>query len=594
MPIVANGTAQAVILVPANASKSLRDCGVLLAKYVKASSGAEIPVRISDRARFDKGIKIHVGRTPYARRLMVPMDRVGQGDGFVITFPDEKNVVIAGYTDLGVEFGVYEFLERYVGVRWLLPGQAGEHVPMRESIEIPRKDVCEEPAFISRKLSGLKGQAQSAWARRNRMHGCIEFHHNLFELFPPHEYGKAHPEFFPTIGGTRCETPKDRKRGWQPCFTAPGIVEEAVSNICSHLSRYPEEKSYSLGVNDSGGHCECSRCLAKDSGQLNFLGYRDLSDRYFGWANAVVEGVLKEYPDKWFGCLAYSEVAAPPSGVSVNGRIIPYMTYDRMKWIDKDIERNSKKITERWAAKASQLGWYDYIYGTPYLLPRVYFHKMAEYYKYARAHGVRAVYAEAYPNWGEGPKLYVTLKLLWNPSRDVDTLLKEWYVCAVGEEGASDLAAYYDHWERFWTQRVLASDWFTREGQILGFNDPGYLEKVTFDDISKSRILLERVVAKTRTKKQRSRALLLLRAFEYYEASALSYLGLVEGRREPGKGEEYYENMNKKRYRLVDEFEKDSVLIHPLRFDKRCRKLNWGNEVPIGQSGGENRSQSNT
>ena len=46
------------------------------------------------------------------------------------------------------------------------------------------------------------------------------------------------------------------------------------------------------------------------------------------------------------------------------------------------------------------------------------------------------------------------------------------------------------------------------------------------------------MIAKTKTKEQLARAELFLRAFEYYEASAVSYLGLV-------KNEEYYKNMNK-------------------------------------------------
>ncbi len=201
---------------------------------------------------------------------------------------------------------------------------------------------------------------------------------------------------------------------------------------------------------------------------------------------------------------------------------------------------------------------------------------MADYYKYGYAHGVRAMYAEAYPNWGEGPKLYITLKLQWNPNLDVDALLKDWYVCAVGKDGAPDLVAYYDHWEGFWTERVVKSKWFTMGGQYLRFYNPTYLDIVTYDDISKSRKLLESVVAKTKTKKQRARSELLLRAFEYYEASVVSYLGLVKNMRENGKNKEYYENINRKRYQLVDAFEKDPVLRHPLRFDERYEKLNWG------------------
>jgi len=157
-------------------------------------------------------------------------------------------------------------------------------------------------------MSGLRGKEQIDWARRNRMHSSVSFHHNLIRLFPPEKYTKTHPQFFPLRDGKRYLPPTNQTHAWQPCFSADGIVEEAVKNINNYFFENPEETYYSLGVNDGGGYCECERCNLKDSGKKNFLGFPDFSDRYYTWANAVVEGVLKKYPDKWFGTLAYSEV----------------------------------------------------------------------------------------------------------------------------------------------------------------------------------------------------------------------------------------------------------------------------------------------
>jgi hypothetical protein len=133
------------------------------------------------------------------------------------------------------------------------------------------------------------------------------------------------------------------------------------------------------------------------------------------------------------------------------------------------------------------------------------------------------MYAEAYPNWGEGPKLYVSLKLQWDPNQDVDQLLSDWYLRAVGPKAADDLAAYFSRWEDFWTRRILDSQWFTKGGQYLRFNHPGYLADVTDEDLSTSRELLDRVLRNTETPQQKARAELLMLAFEYYEASALAY-----------------------------------------------------------------------
>jgi len=560
---------KAIIVLPSSPTGKALHTAELLADYIRESTSVRVPViPEGDLTEQDNRTRIWIGQSNYVSKQKIKFSKTS-ADGFVITFPDVRNIIIAGTSDWGAEFGACEFLERFLGVRWLLPGPFGEYVPKHDVIKFTPREINEAPAFLSRELDGLRGgEMQWKWARRNRMHAQIKFHHNLFNLFPVEKYKDTHPEFYPVWEGRRY-IPSGGDGGWNPCFSAPGIIDEAILNICEFFEKNPEATSYSLGINDGRVMCQCDKCMARVGGKKNFIDRPDYSDIYYEWANKVAEGVLKKYPDKWFGCLAYHEVAEPPATFKVHSRIIPFITYDRMKWIDPVVEKQGKNLTERWVKQASQIGWYDYLYGTPYLVPRVYFHKMAEYYRYAQQVGVRDMYAEAYPNWGEGPKLYVALKLQWDPSVDVDMLLKDWYVAAVGSKAAGSLAQYYELWEDFWTNRVKSSKWFTPSGLILAFKKPDYLDLVTYEDVQKSRQLLENVVAKTETPEQRERANLILRAFEYYEASVFAYLGLVKNIRQPGKDRKYYEEYEKKRLLLVNEFEKDPVLIHSVRFDEK-------------------------
>ena len=600
--LVSNGQARAVVVVPAGADEQTKDAAALLVRYVKESSSAALGILDEAAARAERQlVQIHVGQTAYVEGLGLGLDKLDR-DGFVIRGVDDRHIVIAGPTPYGTEFGVYEFLERYVGVRWLMPGEDGDDVPAHQILAVPVEEVRQEPAFFSRLFSGLRGGAQTTWAKRNRWHGRVSFHHHLIRLFPPETYTKTHPHFFPIIKSRkkgpghqddgRFLPPTNSTHAWQPCFTADGIVDEAVKNICRHFDEHPDVPSYSLGVNDSGGHCECAKCQAKDPGGDNFLGRRDVSDRYFEWCNKVVERVLEKHPDKFFGCLAYSEIAQPPSRVKVHPRIIPYMTYDRMKWVDPELRAEGEEMTKRWQQMCPTVGWYDYIYGSAYCVPRVWFHHMAEYYRFGHAHGVRALYAEAYPNWGEGPKLYVSLKLQWNPQLDVDELLRDWYVRTVGEDAAGDLAAYYSHWEDFWTRRILESKWFTKRGQYLRFNNPSYLGEVTEEEIAKCRGLLEHVVQKARTPKQKARAKLLLRAFEYYEASAIAYAAQrvqaaqairteSDALRVLDQAERYVRMAHKRKRLVLEEFPKDPVLRHGLGWDRLplVRGENWASNL---------------
>jgi hypothetical protein len=564
--IVQDGAPMACVVVPEEAHDRITRAARELVDCVREASGAELQIVTEPVA----GIAaIHIGETPYVRSLNLAIDHDGL-DAYTIRFPAAGTVVILGNAPSGTEFGVYGFLRRFVDVRWLLPGQHGRDVPQQATITIPAEEVSDAPAFISRLFSGGRG-AHNDWALRNGMHGTVQFHHNLRRLFDYQIYLETHPHFYPIINGERYVPTRDE--GWQPCFTAEGIVEEAIRRIVEYFDEDPSRTSYSLGINDNRNFCQCDGCMAQITGERNFLGNVDYSELYYAWCNEVVEGVLEHHPDKYFGLLAYNNTVEPPKGLQVHERIIPYMTYDRMKWVHPEIEEHGKQLTRDWAEAASTIGWYDYIYGTPFALPRYYPHKMGEYLSWGREQGVQALYAEAYPNFGEGPKLYVYLALNWDPNADVDALLDDWFERACGPASAQALRSYFEFWEDFWTRRILDSAWFTVGGQYLRFNQPSYLAGVEPHEIAQCRAWLEEAVANAATEKQRGRGELLLRAFEYYEASALAYPRGedvdVAPETEAGALARLDESFApamyaQKRLDLARQFEDDPVLGHPL------------------------------
>src|SRR5690606_20505319 len=141
-----------------------------------------------------------------------------------------------------------------------------------------------------------------------------------------------------------------------------------------------------------------------------FLGLEDVSDDYFQWANEVVDNVNKVYPTKKYGALAYNNTAEPPT-FQLRDNLIPFLTQERLKWIVSKEREEGHELTRRWNTVSTELGWYDYIYGYNYVLPRVWFHHMQEYLSWGMQSGVKHYVSEFYPNWGEGPKGWVTAKL---------------------------------------------------------------------------------------------------------------------------------------------------------------------------------------
>jgi hypothetical protein len=141
--IVREGHAEAVIVVPEG------DKGVGAAElqgYVEKVSGAKLEMVSEDRLREAKrGSRVYVGPCLAASRVV---DVSGlQPEGFVIK-TDGEDLFIVGRdsTDKGMEvsgtfYGVCEFLERYLGVRWLMEGPVGEVVPKRATIDTTLADT---------------------------------------------------------------------------------------------------------------------------------------------------------------------------------------------------------------------------------------------------------------------------------------------------------------------------------------------------------------------------------------------------------------------------------------------------------------------
>jgi len=471
-----------------------------LADYVEKSVGKR-PDVIGEQGERTRHLAIHCGMTAYARELDLTVADF-DSDEFLIAFPDESNVVIAGKHQDGIEYGTYEFLERYFGVRWLFPGELGEHVPTHRDLVIPAHEVHEKPAFAGRSVAhDNTSEATTQWLRIHRLRRRVRCMHNLGVLFPPDTYFDVHPEFYPVLNGVR-EKPTSLI-AWQPCFTAPGIAREAAIRIVEHLKEHPETAQYSLSVNDNWGYCECPTCLEVDGNRTNSLGLQDRSRSYYRFCSEVAALVSAALPgrDVKFGVIAYNNVQEMPDGEAINPHLVPALCTDGMRWLDPGIAARETAILEKWRTAVPELGVYDYIYGAWYALARVYFHHMGDYLSAWHNLGVRHYYAESYPsrNNAEGPKLYVTMKLLWNPNRSVDDILKEWYECAVGPRAAPDVAACFGLLEDFWTQRIPNGEWFnaTKKDLCLGYGDLGYLDDIEEADFARMELLLRTALGKT-------------------------------------------------------------------------------------------------
>ncbi len=566
--------ADAIRLVPTDHGESqLAHATQVLADTVETGTGARLAV-VSPAEADDPDLpsgRIYLGwggPNPPATVTEAVADL--DPDGYVIAAHD-GDLMILGRTDWGTRYGVYEFLERHAGVRWLMPGPDGTDIPELSRLSVPDarrrlpvppasrvqprrpgRDqslvVVDGPSFASRSFSPLflgaqvsnvsplapewtTDDARVMWATTNRTHSTLTYrsNHNMSRIFPPRTYADPdlptyHPEYYPIRDGQTVLPALTATSGWQPRFDLDATAEVAIDHVLAHFADNPELDIFSLAIND-GGNSFSDTDL--DTSIINSEGYASASESYYRWVNQVVTGVIDRNPDlaaKTFPVLAYTYVADPPS-FDLHPQIVPMVTVDSGAWVDPVARTRIKSRFTSWQGRARRTAWYDYSSGTRYVVPRPYLAALAEAYAWGAANGVEFQYADMYPDLiGEGPKTWMLAKLLWNIEADPDDLIAEWYEAVAGP-GASDLAAYFAFWDDFWTDSVVQTPFwaYSRFRTYVYFPLCTYLDVLDHADVVGAGELLDRARDAATTDAQRARIDLIRRRHEYVERSVRSY-----------------------------------------------------------------------
>jgi alpha-N-acetylglucosaminidase len=176
--IVINGTPTAAIVLGRHATPIERHAADELVKYVKAMSGATLPIREGERPKAQSGEKtaLLIGRAE-TNPLIADLVRQGQVrlsadypglDGFIIKTigsagaSPSHSVVIGGSADRATLYAVYHLLERFCGVGFFWDG---DYVPKKKTISLPLCDIAERPLFrIRQYLQGCAfGYTTAYW-----------------------------------------------------------------------------------------------------------------------------------------------------------------------------------------------------------------------------------------------------------------------------------------------------------------------------------------------------------------------------------------------------------------------------------------------
>lgn len=410
----------------------------------------------------------------------------------------------------------------------------------------PRKNVALSNGAKTSNSNGYRMLRDSwhIWNHKREMGftgGGLSYAHGLpFVAFPYEKYNKEGwpSEIMPIIGGKKLLKPRVRSAQWQPCYSNPRTAEIAVANIRVYLQTHPDVLSISLGVNDSRGYCECENCTKMNADAERPIWANDrgnCSPSYYTFVNRVAEALEKDYPELKIGLLAYSGTIMPPP-FPVHRNVVPMMTFDLLAASQEDAAfRLQQDIIRRWHEKVPFSGTWDYYWGRQYLMPRVNFLKQAERIRFLHDNGGEAYFGEGEPDMSDGPKLYLTSRLIADANADPEAILSEWYERFAGKSAAPVLRGLFDKCRDYWyTSEMRRSPYYPSRNFVYAYPSEISLYAMTVGFTQELLSDARKVAALANTAGERKRAEILVHHFEMLDCH-VAFAGYAY--RDSGNGE---------------------------------------------------------
>jgi len=431
------------IFVPEDSSVSQDWAARQLKKYVLESTNCELSIEKGTQLSSPKCIIL--GNNKAILDNLIPnfdVDSLGEEGFYIKTIND--TIIIAGSKVRGTVYGVFTFLENYVGCRFYAPEL--EIVPKNERLEIPDIDNMQIPDFDYRLVTymNLMEPKSSAKLKCNmnpfseeKYGGSIKFSmqhmtHTFYQLINPNKYFKEHPDYFALVDGER------QSYDAQLCLTNPDVIRISTEQVLKWMEIDPGSLSFGVVQNDVNRYCECDNCKKIDEQEESHSG----SLLYF--VNNIAKKVKEKYPEKNIHTIAYTYSEKPPKSLKPEDNVIIVLCHMHPSCDNHPLElcpidQNYVNNLKGWLEKTENIMvWHYIVTFKHYLLPFPNFQAISKDIPFYKSLGVKGFLGQAeFSSEQEFQELrnFVCLKLAWNVNTDLNKLYNEYFRDVYGPAG---------------------------------------------------------------------------------------------------------------------------------------------------------------
>ena len=483
--LVKDGRSDYVIVLSRIASPSEEYAALDLQKVIEEICGCKIPLVRSPEVQ--SGKRIFIGSSLYVDSLLADMDIAAFGDEEFVIRTVADDIVIAGGPLRGTMYGVFTFLEKYLGCRWYTAEV--KKIPKAKFIALPVIDDRQKPAFEYRETYYTEAQDRY-WATHNKVNSSSadlpeevggriayangHFVHTFYQLLPPEKYFRRHPEYFSLVNGKRVG-----ERG-QLCLTNPDVLRIAIREVEKWIKENPDARIVSISQNDWEGYCECENCRQIDEQEGSHAA------TVVRFVNAIADALGKKYPHIYFDTLAYTYTQTPPKTLRARDNVIIRLCHmapscDSHPLATCPLNADYVRDLQGWRQKAKNIYVWHYVTNFHgYLIPFPNFNAIRQDIPFYQQNGVKGIFCQGNSARGGGGEFaelrsFVLAKLLWDPTIDVDAVIDD-FMSGVYGRAAEPIRAYFDFLHKLAAQPDMHFDLFT-DPDKLGYLTPKTLAK---------------------------------------------------------------------------------------------------------------------
>ncbi len=400
------------------------------------SSGVELPI-VTSTDRPDN--HVFIGQSPRMNTSNVGFDTKGFGDEDLRIVIRDGNIAIAGGRPRGTLYGVYTFLEDYVGVRFLTydhtyvpkigksrvigPVDRFYHPPLEFRWSFYKENEVNPPFSVRLRINTISSDPKLGGKT-----GISLISHTFYHQLPVREYGQAHPEYFALVDGKRdIDAPNGDP---QLCLTNPDVLGIVTAAVLRELGENPAARNVSVSQNDNERYCRCEKCAAIDEREGSSMG------SLLTFVNAVADEVAKTRPDVMVGTLSYQYSRKPPRHLKPRPNVqIQLCSIECSVMHPIDDPKIDKNVTfcrdmVEWGKISRNI--YIWSYNTNFgnfLLPCPNLRVIEPNIRFFVANNAKGVFMQGVYTTLSGEfsdlRNYVTSNLLWDPNRNFRQLMDE-------------------------------------------------------------------------------------------------------------------------------------------------------------------------